>query len=174
MSLRNQSADWLWARHQPSGLPNARSLCVRLQSASPSRPAEDSGPYKRLPGIIPFLCGRAHGPCPTGYSIDTRLVGRGSRLPTVVPADWQALSCPPVGALPRNRLALSATGGASAISPPNTRKKAAFRLLFCYSPDENSYQNLLKSLKSFLTGFVWDVTACPCTLCVRVAHGILD
>ena len=27
-------------------------------------------------------------------------------------------SCPPVGALPRNRLASSATGGASAISPP--------------------------------------------------------
>ena len=25
-----------WARHQPPGLPNARSLCVRLESASPS------------------------------------------------------------------------------------------------------------------------------------------
>ncbi|QUO36316.1 4Fe-4S dicluster domain-containing protein [Clostridiaceae bacterium Marseille-Q4149] len=39
-------------------------------------------------------------------------------MPTVVLADWQALSCPPAGALPRNRLASSATGGASAISPP--------------------------------------------------------
>ena len=38
-------------------------------------------------------------------------------LPTVVPAGWLALSCPPAGALPRNRLASSATGGASAISP---------------------------------------------------------
>ena len=36
-------------------------------------------------------------------------------LPTVVPADWLALSCPPAGALPRNRLASSAAGGASAI-----------------------------------------------------------
>ncbi len=41
----------------------------------------------------------------------------GDSLPTVVPAGWQALSCPPTGALPRNRLASSATGGASAISP---------------------------------------------------------
>ena len=47
----------------------------------------------------------------------TQMVLRRS-LPTVVPADWQALSCPPTGALPRNRLASSAAGGASAISPP--------------------------------------------------------
>ena len=40
-----------------------------------------------------------------------------SLLPTVVPADSRALSCPPIGALPRNRLAASATGGAAAISP---------------------------------------------------------
>ena len=38
-------------------------------------------------------------------------------MPTVVPADRQALSCLPAGALPRNRLASSATGGTSAISP---------------------------------------------------------
>ena len=38
-------------------------------------------------------------------------------LPTVVPTDSRALSCPPIGALPRNRLASSATGSASAISP---------------------------------------------------------
>ena len=39
-------------------------------------------------------------------------------MPTVVPTDSRALSCPPIGALPRNRLASSATGGASPISPP--------------------------------------------------------
>ena len=48
----------------------------------------------------------------------------GDSLPTVVPAGWQALSCPPTGALPRNRLASSATGGASAISPPFTPPSA--------------------------------------------------
>ena len=39
-------------------------------------------------------------------------------LPTVVPTDWRPLLWPPIGALPRNRLASSATGSASAISPP--------------------------------------------------------
>ena len=38
-------------------------------------------------------------------------------LPTVVPADSRPLSWPPIGALPRNQLASSATGGASPISP---------------------------------------------------------
>ena len=42
---------------------------------------------------------------------------RGRRLPTVVPTDSRPLSWPPIGALPRNRLASSATGGASPISP---------------------------------------------------------
>ena len=42
----------------------------------------------------------------------------GALLPTVVPTDSRALSCPPIGELPRNRLASSATGGASPISPP--------------------------------------------------------
>ena len=42
----------------------------------------------------------------------------GALLPTVVPTDFRSLSCPPIGALPRNRLASSATGGASPISPP--------------------------------------------------------
>ena len=42
---------------------------------------------------------------------------RGRRLPTVVPTDSRPLSCPPIGALPRNRLASSATGSASPISP---------------------------------------------------------
>ncbi len=38
-------------------------------------------------------------------------------MPTVVPTDSRPLSWPPIGALPRNRLASSATGSASAISP---------------------------------------------------------
>ena len=59
--------------------------------------------------------GWAHGPCPTGFSTDTRLVGRGPCLPTVVPAGSRPLTRPTAGALPRNRLALSAAGGASAI-----------------------------------------------------------
>ena len=41
----------------------------------------------------------------------------GDSLPTVVPAGCWPLSRPTAGALPRNRLASSATGGASAISP---------------------------------------------------------
>ena len=42
---------------------------------------------------------------------------RRRRLPTVVPTDSRPLSWPPIGALPRNRLASPATGGASPISP---------------------------------------------------------
>ena len=38
-------------------------------------------------------------------------------MPTVVPTDSRSLSCPPIGALPRNRLASSATGSALPISP---------------------------------------------------------
>ena len=44
-------------------------------------------------------------------------IRRGRRLPTVVPTDSRPLLCPPIGALPRNRLASSATGSASPISP---------------------------------------------------------
>ena len=44
-------------------------------------------------------------------------------MPTVVPTDSRALSYPPIGALPRNRLASSATGGASPISPPAGDRK---------------------------------------------------
>ena len=47
----------------------------------------------------------------------------GALLPTVVPTDSRALLCPPIGALPRNRLASSATGGASPISPPAGDRK---------------------------------------------------
>ena len=46
---------------------------------------------------------------------------RRRRLPTVVPADSRPLSWPPIGALPRNRLASPATGGASPISPTPRR-----------------------------------------------------
>ena len=59
--------------------------------------------------------GSSGRPTPTRHSpIELR---RGRRLPTVVPTDSRALSRPPIGALPRNRLASSATGSASAISP---------------------------------------------------------
>ena len=48
---------------------------------------------------------------------------RRRRLPTVVPADSRSLSWPPIGALPRNRFASPATGGASPISPtPRIRR----------------------------------------------------
>ena len=62
-------------------------------------------------------CGRpweGQSPSPTHHKIRFR---RGRRLPTVVPTDFRSLSCPPIGALPRNRLASSATGSASPISP---------------------------------------------------------
>ena len=49
---------------------------------------------------------------------------RGRRLPTVVPTDSRPLSWPPIGALPRNRLASSATGGASPISPTTRLHRA--------------------------------------------------
>ena len=50
---------------------------------------------------------------------------RGRRLPTVVPTDSRPLSWPPIGALPRNRLASSATGGASPISPTTRPHRAS-------------------------------------------------
>ena len=95
-------------------------------------------------GFFPRTHGRAHGPCPTkilhthiertGSSAPTSIsvgatltvarptahlvpVRRGRRLPTVVPTDSRPLLWPPIGALPRNQLASSATGGASPISP---------------------------------------------------------
>ena len=52
---------------------------------------------------------------------------RGRRLPAVVPADSRPLSWPPIGALPRNRLASSATGGASPISPTPRRHPPHFQ-----------------------------------------------
>ena len=57
---------------------------------------------------------------------------RGRRLPTVVPTDFRPLSWPPIGARPRNRLASSATGGASPISPtPRLHQPAYMRRAAC-------------------------------------------
>ena len=56
----------------------------------------------------------------------------GALLPTVVPTDSRPLSWPPIGALPRNRLASSATGGASPISPtPRLHQPAYMRRAAC-------------------------------------------
>ena len=49
-------------------------------------------------------------------------------LPTVAPTYSQPLPWPPIGALPRNSLASSATGGASAISPRRSGRR-------CWPPD---------------------------------------
>ena len=55
---------------------------------------------------------------PRCLTADARNFDRGHSLrPTVVPTDSRPLLWPPIGALPRNRLASSATGSASAISP---------------------------------------------------------
>ena len=64
-----------------------------------------------------FYPARGRGRAPPLRTIGTtaRLVclrRGGVLLPTVVPADWRPLLWPPIGALPRNRLASSATGGA--------------------------------------------------------------
>ena len=74
--------------HQPSYM--RRAACPHAAALCAARGAVPSTPQSRL---------------------------RRASLPTVVPADWRPLSWPPIGALPRNRLAASATGGASAISP---------------------------------------------------------
>ena len=49
-------------------------------------------------------------------------------LPTVAPTDSRPLPWPPIGAPPRNSLASSATGGASAISPRRSGRR-------CWPPD---------------------------------------
>ena len=69
-------------------------------------PAPHSQPPRRG-GVLPRPPVPHPQPCPR----------RGRRLPTVVPTDSRPLSWPPIGALPRNRLASSATGGALPISP---------------------------------------------------------
>ena len=155
-----------WARHQPSGLPNARSLCVRLQSVPPAlalplgelspkvteracrggrpcppkpagltRPAEGSGSYemstdRTLVGRGPRHAHRRASRLSAAVAPDSRGTSSksprfirhrrrfGDSLPTVVPAGCWPLSRPTAGALPRNRLASSATGGASAILCP--------------------------------------------------------
>ena len=51
-----------WARHQPPGLPNARSLCVRLESASPSESPPPTDLALPLGELSPKVTERA--PCP--------------------------------------------------------------------------------------------------------------
>ena len=73
------------------------------------------GPRALPVGVVENRFGSSARPTPTHHlPIELR---KGRRLPTVVPTDSRALSRPPIGALPRNRLASSATGSASAISP---------------------------------------------------------
>ena len=62
---------------------------------------------------------------------------RGRRLPTVVPADSRPLSWPPIGALPRNRLASPATGGASPISPTTRRQRTASPQKSCHCKERS-------------------------------------
>ena len=62
---------------------------------------------------------------------------RGRRLPTVVPADSRPLSWPPIGALPRNRLASPATGGASPISPTPRRQRTASPQKSCHCEERS-------------------------------------
>ncbi|MBS6824047.1 MAG: hypothetical protein KH198_09325 [Oscillibacter sp.] len=92
---------WWYLSSAPSG---GASFCSDKDRGGRRRP-----PFLRAAGDVG----------PYEAPIDRTPVGRGPCLPTVVPADRQALSCPPAGALPRNRLASSAAGGASAISPPS-------------------------------------------------------
>ena len=74
-----------------------------------------------LPWVRWGIGGGVRAPRPTEAYLVVRRGG--ALLPTVVPTDSRALSCPPIGALPRNRLASSATGGASPISPPAGDRK---------------------------------------------------
>ena len=71
---------------------------------------------RALPWVRRLSAGGLRAARPTEVQYEVRRGG--ALLPTVVPTDWRALSYPPIGALPRNRLASSATGGASPISPP--------------------------------------------------------
>ena len=73
-------------------------------------------------GSAVCIGGGTHGCRPTEKLQNMR---RGRRLPTVVPTDSRPLSWPPIGALPRNRLASSATGGASPISPTTRPHRAS-------------------------------------------------
>ena len=78
-----------------------------------ARGVGDAAPYGC---IIDGAVGRTGSSTPT--EVYLAVCRGGALLPTVVPTDWRALSHPPIGALPRTRLASSATGGASPISPP--------------------------------------------------------
>ena len=114
LSLRGQFANWLWQSASPvPSVPLPKGDC---------RGEAVTGGFFTSPHLLQLFrrgdpCGRpreGQSPSPTHHKIRFR---RGRRLPTVVPTDFRSLSCPPIGALPRNRLASSATGSASPISP---------------------------------------------------------
>ena len=96
--------------------PHALALPLGEQSAQPTERACRGG--RPCPPKPAGLTRPAEGSGPYEMSADRTLVGRGPCLPTVVPAESRPLPRPTAGALPRNRLASSATGGASAISLP--------------------------------------------------------
>lgn len=77
-------------KHPPTGPPAGGFLCG--YEAFAMRPAEGSGPYGRLPETVPFLCGRARGPCPTGYSIVIHSVGADDSVRPVLSAILLAMS----------------------------------------------------------------------------------
>ena len=104
LSLRTRWAHWVWQ----SVLPCGDNLFGAPHSLYRAGRTESSAPTNHSVGATLAVAR------PTAF-LET--IRRGRRLPTVVPTDSRPLSCPPIGALPRNRLASSATGGASPISP---------------------------------------------------------
>ena len=106
-----------------------QSKRIRRNKCILSRPADFFGG----PGVL-ILYGRAGCPSPPPDNHHAALrkgimacVGEGLSCPP---------SCPPIGALPRNRLASSATGGASPISPPagNVSLRTSDRCHWCGNP----------------------------------------
>ena len=97
--------------------PYPHTLALPLGELSPKVTERACRGGRPCPPKLAGLTLPAEGSGPYEMSADRTLVGRGPCLPTVVPADSRPLSRPTAGALPRNRLASSATGGASAISP---------------------------------------------------------
>ena len=109
----------------------------------PHRPARTAPPKNVIANQCAHWCGNPYSP-PAQHHIrgtdchvapllamtfyeNHSAMRRGRRLPAVVPADSRPLSWPPIGALPRNRLASSATGGASPISPTPRRHPPHFQ-----------------------------------------------
>ena len=89
-------------------------------------------------------------------------------MPTVVPTDSRPLSCPPIGALPRNRLASSATGSASPISP--TARFAAPLVTPSVGADAHIGPPIGTSCYAFVVDGVPDDPFC-CTSCNPLRRG---